>query len=257
MPTGASIIGVAASGPLRLTPTQIHGTCTSTPLAFSLRMSAISRTAFPSAASPSRALRSLPLSVMMTGYLDWGNGLLGVRGTHGYFWSSTPYTYTNSLHLFFNSTSIYPKAGSNKPYGFMLRCVARFTYAFSSRALRSLPLSVMVSGYLHWVSGTLGYRGTNGHFWTSTPAAYTGSRYLDFNSTEVYPKGGGNKSYGVSLRCVAFQSSPQPSSFGYDVGLLRLAQRQFRLGHQEWAWRLLVIYALLLHVFTGLVLLLN
>ena len=62
---------------------------------------------------------------MMTGYLNWSSGEVRHRGTYGYFWSSTPYAYIGSLHLFFNSTSIYPKAGSNKPYGFMLRCVAR------------------------------------------------------------------------------------------------------------------------------------
>ena len=101
---------------------------------------------------------------------------------------------------------------------------------FPSRALRSLPLSVMVSGYYGWQGGGLFNRGMYGHFWTSTPNSYTNSQYLYFYSTLVGPKNNTYKPYGLTLRCVAFQSSPQPSSFGYDVGLLRLAQRQFRLG---------------------------
>ncbi|MBR3180556.1 hypothetical protein IKF63_00555 [Candidatus Saccharibacteria bacterium] len=72
----------------------------------------------------SRALRSLPLSVMMSGTLDWVNGNLNNRGTYGYFWASTPYSYTNSRHLYFSSTTVGPRNYHNKPYGFMLRCVA-------------------------------------------------------------------------------------------------------------------------------------
>ena len=89
-------------------------------------MAAVSPTAWLSAASPSRALRSLPLSVMMSGYYDWhnGNSDWGVKNGYGRFWSSTPYAYTSSHYLRFYSTNVYPKSGSGKPYGFTLRYVA-------------------------------------------------------------------------------------------------------------------------------------
>ena len=73
----------------------------------------------------SRALRSLPLSVMLSGDLNWSSGNLNRRGTYGSFWSSTPYAYTNSRYLYFYSTNVGPKNGGYKPNGFTLRCVAR------------------------------------------------------------------------------------------------------------------------------------
>ena len=145
-------VRTATSGHLCLSTTQIHGTCTSTPLSLALRITPISPTVSLSAASPD------------------------------------------------------------------------FLAPFPSRALRSLPLSVMMSGVLYWVNGILGNRGTNGYFWASTPYSYTSSRYLNFRSTNVSPKYSGNKPDGFTLRCVAFQSSPQPSSFGYDVGHSLLGQ---------------------------------
>ena len=127
--TGATAVSgakvrMAASGHLPPTRMQIRTNCTSSPLASPLRLAPISRSAQPSAASPSRALRSLPLSVMMSGYLYWVSGNLYNRGTAGNFWSSTPYAYINLYYLNFNSTNIYPKNGNNKPYGFSLRRVA-------------------------------------------------------------------------------------------------------------------------------------
>ena len=114
----------------------------------------------------------------------------------------------------------------------------------------------MMSGYLWWGNGGWDRKGTYGFFWSSTPASYANSRFSNFSSTGISPKNGSSKPYGLALRCVAFQSSPQPSSFGYDVGLLRLAQRQFRLGRQEWLRPLLVLYPLRLHKFALLALLL-
>ena len=83
----------------------------------------------------------------------------------------------------------------------------------------------MMSGNLYWGSGNLYDRGTDGYFWSSTPGSYTDSRSLYFYSTYINPKYGYRKPYGFTLRCVAFQSSPQPPSFGYDVGQSLLGQR--------------------------------
>ena len=62
---------------------------------------------------------------MMSGILRWNSGNLYDRGTYGNFWSSTPHSYTDSRYLYFGSTSVYPKGGSNKPLSFALRCVAQ------------------------------------------------------------------------------------------------------------------------------------
>ena len=150
---------------------------------------------------------------MMSGNLGWGGGNLGNRGTRGYIWASTPHTYTASRDLYFYSASVYPKNNDGKPNGFTLRRVARFLCAFPSRALRNLPLSVMVSGFLVWYSGYPSNRGTSGHFWASTPNSYTTSRDLYFYSTNVYPKYGGSKPYGFPLRCVAQQKIAPKSDF--------------------------------------------
>ena len=97
-------------------------------------MATINPPALPSAASPSRALRSLPLSVMMSGYYDWnGNADWGVKNSYSRFWASTPNSYATSRYLYFGSTYANPKNSAYKPGGFTLRCVARFfrtsTYA--------------------------------------------------------------------------------------------------------------------------------
>ena len=218
---------------------------------------------------PSRALRSLPLSVMMSGNFDWLSGNLGNRGVGGRFWASTLSSYSHSRDMSFGSTNVNPKNSNGKLSSYSLRCVAhpkspplfnlnrvsevrsalQILCTFSSRALRSLPLSVMLSGDLYWGNGTIGNRGTHGYFWSSTPYSYAGSLSLYFNSTNVNPSYGYYKPLGFPLRCVArfppkspplfhlnklsevrsalkillrlsFQSSPQPSSFGYVVGLL-------------------------------------
>ena len=73
----------------------------------------------------------------------------------------------------------------------------------SSRALRSLPLSVMLSGDLNWFSGFLGSRGTRGYFWASTVSADVNASFMDFDSAKVRPQNGAYKPYGFPLRCVA------------------------------------------------------
>ena len=61
---------------------------------------------------------------MMSGLLVWHSSNLFDRGTHGYFWASTPTSYANSRYLYFNSTNVGPKNNDHKPSGFPLRCVA-------------------------------------------------------------------------------------------------------------------------------------
>ena len=164
----------------------------------------------------------------MSGDYNW-NGIAdwGVKNGRGYFWASTLLSYASSRYLYFTSTNVVPKDGYVKSRGLPLRCVARnpqktsplfylnnfseitsalkipLSGTLSSRALRSLPLSAMLSGYLYWSSGNLVVRGTSGYFWASTPYAYTYSRTLYFYSTLVSPKHGDVKPNGFTLRCVA------------------------------------------------------
>ena len=72
---------------------------------------------------------------MMSGYLHWGSGNLGVTGMGGYFWSSTPYSHTGSRYLYLYSANVGPKNGYSKPYGYTLRCVAQTTYAIIKIAI--------------------------------------------------------------------------------------------------------------------------
>ena len=173
---------------------------------------------------------------MLSGFLYWVNGIPNDISTSGRLWSSSQdpiYSYAHSLVL--SSTNTYTKINSRKPDGFTLRCVVQnhpkspplfhlnnfskvrsalkipLSCSFSSRALRSLPLSVMLSGNLDWDSGNLVNRGTYGYFWSSTPYAYTSSHYLRFYSTNVYPKSGSGKPYGFTLHCVTQQKKKAPS----------------------------------------------
>ena len=124
-------VRTATSGYPPPTHIRIRTTCSSTPLTSTLRMATISQTAYLSAASPfskkrfvpSRALRSLPLSVMLSGALYWSSGYLNDSGTNGNFWASTPNSYTYSRVLGFYSTNVNPSYGNNKPSGLTLRCV--------------------------------------------------------------------------------------------------------------------------------------
>ena len=70
-------------------------------------------------------------------------------------------------------------------------------------AMHELPLSIVFSGLYNWVNGGLNNRGTNGNYWSSTPYASTNAHNLNFNSTNVNPQNGNNKTNGLTVRCVA------------------------------------------------------
>ena len=220
----------ATSGHLRLTPTQTHGSWSSAPLTFTLRVATLSQAAFPSAASPSRALRSLPLSVMMSGTLYWGNGNLNLRGTGGYFWSSTPYTYTHSHSLNFDSSNVGSKYGYDKTRGLSLRCIARFFVLFlpelSAASLFRLCCRAVSTGSV--VIPSIEVRAaTSGHLrLTPTQIHSTCSSTLLMSalSMAVISHSASPSAASPVLLAFFFQSSPQPSSFGYDVGRSRLEQ---------------------------------
>ena len=72
--------------------------------------------------------------------------------------------------------------------------------------ITSPPLSFALNGR-HYAPGTsLSSRGSNGYYWSRSAIDASSSRNLYFHSRLVYPQDAdyGNKSYGYSLRCVAW-----------------------------------------------------
>ena len=70
--------------------------------------------------------------------------------------------------------------------------------------LISPPLSFVISGY-HLTTGTsVSYRGSEGDCWSRSAYNASDSRHLYFTSSSIHPQYSYNKSYGWSLRCVAW-----------------------------------------------------
>ena len=70
----------------------------------------------------------------------------------------------------------------------------------SDEATKTLTLPA--AGSRNYTSGTLGYRGSDGFYWSSTEngsAAYT----LNFYSSNVYPAHNYFRTHGFSVRCIA------------------------------------------------------
>ena len=96
-------------------------------------------------------------------------------------------SWINLIKGSYNLISVYGDQGSTTP----------------SNSLQEVPLSLILSGNYNWIKGTADNRGNNGNYWASTPSSSTYARYLGFNSTVVSPRGGYNKVYGFTVRCVA------------------------------------------------------
>ncbi len=59
------------------------------------------------------------------GRRDYQTGAVGNQGTNGQFWSSTPYSESNGLMLYFNSNNVNPVYNDQFSFGRAVRCVAR------------------------------------------------------------------------------------------------------------------------------------
>ena len=75
--------------------------------------------------------------------------------------------------------------------------------ADSAAAMHLSPLSIPFSGNYGWSNGNLGYRGSNGYFWSSTPGGSTNAYNLNFYTAGVNPAYNLNKTSGLTVRCVA------------------------------------------------------
>ena len=72
----------------------------------------------------------------------------------------------------------------------------------ATKALRKYPNNYLYSGYVY--GGSLGNRGTYGHYWSSTAISSNGAYGLDLDSSSVGPgTGRNNKYYGRTVRCLA------------------------------------------------------
>ena len=77
-------------------------------------------------AKSSQTMRQIPLSIPFSGYYSWGSGVLGVRGSYGFFWSSTARSNgTSAYNLDFTSTNVNPQSSGNKVSGSTVRCVQK------------------------------------------------------------------------------------------------------------------------------------
>ena len=70
----------------------------------------------------SKNLRAYPNNFLYSGYAD--SSSVGSRGSSGYYWSSTAYSYNNSYRLRLNSSNVYPGTDLYiKYFGFSIRCL--------------------------------------------------------------------------------------------------------------------------------------
>ncbi len=75
----------------------------------------------------------------------------------------------------------------------------------SSLNVHKTPLSLVYSGGYSGVYGNLYDRGSGGYFWSSTPYLAAYAHRLYFYSTRLIPQSGGDKMYGLTIRCVERQ----------------------------------------------------
>ena len=71
-------------------------------------------------------IKSIPFSLLHTGYYYHANGTRGGRELYGSYRESYAISETDAYYLSFYSTYFHPQNTYSKGYGFSLRCVAKF-----------------------------------------------------------------------------------------------------------------------------------
>ena len=66
----------------------------------------------------------------------------------------------------------------------------------------SNPLAFVRSGYFRWSGASLDNRGSNGSYWYLRSHSTTSSNYLNFSNAGLVPQNGGDRGYGLAVRCV-------------------------------------------------------
>ena len=99
-----------------------------------------------------------------------------------------------------------PDGGENgiwKIAGFANTSFDRTNYGYSFSISSPETTWYPASGYLLYGDGVLNNSGTNGYYWSVAPVSYGGAYGLSFyDSGDVYPTDGSNRSYGYSVRCL-------------------------------------------------------
>jgi len=62
-----------------------------------------------------------------SGYRNVGSGAMTNEGFSGDFWSASSSSATGGSHLYLNSGNVNPQYGSDRGFGFPLRCIQGFT----------------------------------------------------------------------------------------------------------------------------------
>ena len=79
----------------------------------------------PSGSVDTNLLANSAMSFVRLGYYHYIYGSLDSRGDSGDYWSSTAYSATVSLYLYFHSGTLSPQSGYARAFGYSIRCVSR------------------------------------------------------------------------------------------------------------------------------------
>lgn len=160
---------------------------------------------------------------------DPTKGALGYYGYYYNFYAATAGTLTNTLA---NTTSdLCPKGWSLPPnyydyapsgsaavssgykksfsallyaYGVITNVADSSTYNLNGFATISAPpLQFVLNGRHDSSNSNVINRGINGYYWTSYSQTSDNASNLNFSSSNISPRGSGNKANGFSIRCVA------------------------------------------------------
>ncbi|MFM7402021.1 MAG: hypothetical protein ACKO4W_14075, partial [Bacteroidota bacterium] len=145
------------------------------------------------------------------------NGVLGGRGTDGYYWSSTDRGSGKAWALvFFSSSSVFT-GSDNRPYGNSVRCVADTPGAVGALNCSGATITgTLTSGQAaSGVSASVPYTGGNGGFQSRQTVTSTGVTGLTATlSAGNFASGAGNLSYAIT----GTPASGGTASFALNIG---------------------------------------
>ena len=66
------------------------------------------------------------MTTVGSGYRNVASGAIVSVGISGYYWSASPYSATDGVHLYSRSDNVLPQYNGSCGYGFPLRCIQGF-----------------------------------------------------------------------------------------------------------------------------------
>jgi hypothetical protein len=162
------------------------------------------------------------LKLHAAGYLSNSDGSLNVRGSGGYYWSSTQYDATNGWYLDFYSGFSY-MSYNGKAYGFAVRCLKDLLPTVTTTAVTSITSSTASSGGNVTDDGgsTITARGV---CWSTTanPVA-TGSHTTDAGTTGIFTSNIIGLSAGTIYHVRAYATNAIGTAYGNDLSFTTTA----------------------------------